>query len=134
LFSGLAFLEPSVDKDNACSIFVKNTMNISNWYSYFHWYLLNTLLLVTSHNIAHTLDVFAISPSCSVLFLRNIRFGECMVGPLGVRVNLYKVHDAVIVVKNQTWRWHACAKTCHPRQQLHLEIVLYRQEYNKYYL
>jgi hypothetical protein len=35
-------------------IFVKNTVNGSNWYSYFCWYLLNSISSVTSHSIAHT--------------------------------------------------------------------------------
>jgi hypothetical protein len=41
-------------------IVLRNIVNTSNWHSYFQWYLLNTLLLVTLHNIAHTLDAFVI--------------------------------------------------------------------------
>jgi hypothetical protein len=43
-------------------IFVKNTVNASNLKSFFHWYLLNTLL-VTSRNIVDTLHVFIICRS-----------------------------------------------------------------------
>jgi hypothetical protein len=40
-------------------IFV-NTVNTSNWYSYFRWYLLDTLSSVTLHNIVHTVNAFVI--------------------------------------------------------------------------
>jgi hypothetical protein len=60
-------------------IFVKNTVNDSNWYFYFLWYLLNTISLVTSHSIArawcfHYLSKFMVTCTTSCLWLLH---GHC---------------------------------------------------------